>query len=86
MQSEVAELRSKIKQIPYSLLEEMGLSEEQLKNFKNYLIVPVDLIKKAPWNYKTDDDKVSEKLVSIFLSLLFEEAKNFPHSFQSQST
>ncbi len=62
MSSETLNLRSQVKNIPLNMLEEMGLSQEQMNNFQNYLIVPVHLIKKAPWNYKTDDDKISEKL------------------------
>lgn len=62
MQQEVVNLRNKIKAIPEQLLSEIGLSEEQLSNFKNYKIIPIELIKKAPWNYKTNDEKMSKKL------------------------
>ena len=62
MQEEVISLRNKIKSIPDALLTEIGLNQEQRSNFINYKIFPIGLIKKAPWNYKNNDDKISEKL------------------------
>lgn len=62
MQEEVISLRNKIKSIPDTLLSDIGLNQEQRSNFINYKIFPIGLIKKAPWNYKNNDDKISEKL------------------------
>jgi len=58
----ISELQQKIKSIPENLFDELRLDPVELNNFKSYKVFPIEIIKKAPWNYKTDDDKIAQKL------------------------
>jgi len=62
MSAIASELQNQIKSIPLDLLQELGMNSAELDNFKNYKIFPLGIIKKAPWNYKTDDEKMATKL------------------------
>lgn len=44
------------------LLEKLGIPPELANQFSNYVIIPLDKIVKASWNYKDEDEEKSEKL------------------------
>lgn len=56
----IKELQKKIKSVPKSYLN--GLSESESKIFSNYKLFPIDILVKADWNYKTEDEERSNKL------------------------
>lgn len=56
----VAELQELIREVPSEYYE--NLPEAEAKIFKNYKIFPIDILVKADWNYKTEDEKRSSKL------------------------
>lgn len=58
-----AELAKKIKPAySVSALKKSGISEQEIKYLKNYKIFPIDILRKAPWNYKEEDEYKSVKL------------------------
>lgn len=62
---DVKELQKKI--IQPSTYEELcasGLTEEEARIFSNYKLFPIDLLVKADWNYKKENEALSEKLLA----------------------
>lgn len=58
----IKKLRSLIKAIPQDMLEQIGVPDNDLKIFKNYKIFPREILVKAHWNYKEDDEFTGSKL------------------------
>lgn len=63
--SNVKKLQQKI--IPAydeKVLTEAGLPEEEINHWLNFKLVPIDLIVKAEWNYKSEDPDQQKKLTA----------------------
>ena len=60
--AKLKELRMLIKAIPETMLEQIGVPDEDVSIFKNYKIFPIDLLVKADWNYKKENEFTSTKL------------------------
>lgn len=56
------ELTKKIQKIPASIIN--SLPETERKIFANYKFIPIELLVPAEWNYKKDDEFMSEKLLN----------------------
>lgn len=58
----VGNLTKLIKSFPIELLENVGVPKEDVNIFKNYIVIPIDLLVKADWNYKKEDEFTSQQL------------------------
>lgn len=57
---DLQQLTEQIQPVPDSILENLPESERII--FKNYKIFPIEILVKADWNYKTEDEERSKKL------------------------
>ena len=47
-------------------LKEMNVPENEIDNYLKFQIIPIQLLKKADWNYKNNDNELSQKLLENF--------------------
>ena len=59
----IKELSSQIKTMfdSNSLLK-LGIAEQETNNYLNFKLFPVDILVKADWNYKEENETTSDKL------------------------
>ncbi|QLH52749.1 MAG: hypothetical protein CH6_0035 [Candidatus Kapaibacterium sp.] len=58
----IKELTKKIQRIPATIIN--ALPETERKIFANYKFIPIDLLVPADWNYKADDEFMSQQLLN----------------------
>lgn len=58
----IKELSKKIQKIPATIIN--ALPETERKIFANYKFIPIDLLVPADWNYKSDDEFMSQQLLN----------------------
>src|SRR3972149_2059713 len=58
----IKELKEQIRKIPSDYFELLDKYEKQI--FNNYKLMPIEILVKADWNYKADDEEKSNKLTN----------------------
>ena len=60
--ADIKRLSKLIKAIPIELIKSIGVPDNDIAVFNKYKLFPIELLVKANWNYKEDDEFVAEKL------------------------
>lgn len=59
---QINDLHSQIKTLPEGMFK--GMPKNEIENFKKYKAIPIELLVKADWIYKQEDEFKSEKLLN----------------------
>lgn len=62
MNKKVEKLRKKIIQYSPEKLKETGVPDVEAEYLGNYMLIPMDLLQPLEWNYKQEDQDMSQKL------------------------